>query len=84
MRYRIEVHNGRSILCGGVIPAAMVKPGQVWIDSSGHAVLVRAADKDEVTYSWEEHGTTRIHSKSNFAFQCRYDLETPTIPEELT
>lgn len=82
-RYRIEVHNGRQILCGGIIPADMVKPGQVWVSSNGHPVTVRSNDGAWVTYLWTAHDETVIYSKDNFSFQCRYCLETPEIPEEL-
>lgn len=82
--YRIEVKHGRHLLCGGIIPADMVKPGQVWVGSGNITVTVRSSDGDWVTYFWEERGETRTHVKGNFAFQCRYCLETSKIPEELT
>lgn len=84
---RIETVNGRHLLCGGILKPSAVQVNQRWAAASGndHVVTVEAADGELVTYSWIEHGAKRIHSKSNFAFQCRYCLvlDKPEIPEEL-
>lgn len=85
-RYRVETVHGRHLLCGGVIPTEMVKAGQIWAaaDGSNRTVYIESAG-EWVDYSWYENGVKKIHTKMNFAFQCRYCLvlETPEVPEEL-
>ena len=86
--YYVKTIHGRHLLCGGVIPAELVKPGQRWAsaDGSNREVTVRSSDGDWVTYLWSEKNEERIHTKLNFAFQCRYCLvlDTPELPKELT
>lgn len=83
---RVEQVNGRYLLCGGIISADQVKPGQVWAaaDGSDRTVLVEGGDA-LIEYSWMGNGEKKTHIKSNFGFQCRYCLvlESNEIPEEL-
>ena len=83
--FRIEMAHGRPLLCGGIIPPEMVKPGQVWAsaDGSNRTVEVMETPGDWVKYGWHEEDKFFTHTKLNFAFQCRYCLVTPTIPEGL-
>lgn len=86
MNFRVETINGRHLLCGGIVPAHMVKAGQRWAPASGtdREVLIKSAG-EWVDYSWEENGEFRMHTKMNFDFQCRYCLilDKPEVPDEL-
>lgn len=83
-RYRVETVHGRHLLCGGILPADAVQPGQLWCSSSGNTVKVTRIGGDWVEYEWYEDGVRRTHEKLNFAFQCRYCLvlDEPIIPKE--
>lgn len=74
-RYRLDpASKGGFLLCGGIIPEDMVKPGQTWEAAGGHRVEVVDAQGGWVKYRWTEKGEVREHDKQNFAFQCRYCL----------
>lgn len=78
---RLEVHYGRTLACGGVFPASEIKAGQRWQGSGGTLVTVAGVDDNNVRYTWSEGGNQKSHSKSHFAFQCRYCLVlTPEEP----
>lgn len=87
MSFRVETIHGRHLLCGGFVPTAFVKTGQRWASASGgdREVFVESAG-EWVDYSWLEGGDKKLHTKLNFAFQCRYCLvlDAPEVPEELT
>jgi hypothetical protein len=71
---RIELVNGRKLVCGHFFKAEEIKEGQVWApaDGSNRTVEVLSVNNDLVKYTWEELGRTKIHEKEAFAFQCRY------------
>lgn len=83
---RIETVRGRHLLCGVILPAAQVKTGQVWAaaDGSNRTVTIESGG-EWVDYSWLENGEKKLHTKTNFAFQCRYCLvlDEPVIPPGL-
>lgn len=74
---RFEEHHGETIACGGIFPAAEIKKGQRWQESSGHKVTIERVNDHSVYYSWVERGTKMTHDKAHFAFQCRYCLILP-------
>lgn len=78
---RIEEHHGEMIACGGIFHAEEIKAGQRWQGSSGHTVTVDSVNAHSVYYSWVDRGTTVTHSKAHFAFQCRYCLILPNVPD---
>ena len=86
MKLRIETLHGRHLICGGTLPSSAVKNGQTWAAADGSNRTVRVESAGEwVDYSWEENGTRKLHTKMNFAFQCRYCLvvDTPEVPDEI-
>ena len=86
MHLRIETLHGRHLVCGGTLPTSAVKAGQIWAAADGANRTVKVESAGEwVDYSWVEGGETKLHTKMNFAFQCRYCLVVPTpeVPEEL-
>lgn len=86
-RYRVEEIRGRFLLCGGIIPSCMIKPGQVWAaaDGSGLTVTVVRSDSAWTTYQWFGGNEVKTHTKLTFAFQCRYCLclDNAELPEGL-
>ena len=83
---RVEVVNGRNLLCGYIVPRDKVQPGQTWAAASGsdHTVTVENVDREWVDYSWiEADGAKKTHTKLIGAFQCRYclALDTPELPK---
>lgn len=86
MSFRVETIHSRHLLCGGIVPTYFVKAGQRWAAASGsdREVFVESAG-EWVDYSWTENGRKMLHTKMNFAFQCRYCLvlDKPEIPKEL-
>lgn len=83
---RVEEKHGRYLLCGYTLSNNQIKAGQVWApaDGSNRTVTVKSGG-EWVDYEWEEDGEKKLHTKMNFAFQCRYCLVLPTdeIPEWL-
>lgn len=81
---RVELQNGRHILCGHILPLERLKVGQVWAAGSGTVTIV-GIDRDWITYEWEEQGKKVWHQKDCFSFQCRYCLvlDSNKIPEHL-
>jgi hypothetical protein len=81
---RVELVNGRYLLCGAILPSEKVTVGQVWAPASGgnYTISVTKREADRVTY---EGVSQPEHSKDAFAFQCRYCLvlETNQIPLNL-
>ena len=80
---RIENSNGLNILCGGILPLAMLEVGQQWVGvSSRNPVTIVAIDDNWITY---ESDTQPRNKKDSFSFQTRYclvlDSENPTIPQ---
>ena len=71
---RIETHDKKHIVCGYIMPARYILPGQLWMSSSNNIVEVVYCDNDHVCYCWNENGETRYHDKDVFSFQCRYCL----------
>lgn len=73
---RIEVVNGRKLVCGHIYPTNEIKAGQVWAaaDGANRTVTVVKVDGDWVKYEWEEKCAIVDHTKLAFAFQCRYCL----------
>lgn len=68
---RIEVVNGRKLVCGHIFPANEVKVGQVWApaDGSDREVVITKVDEYDVYYTDAKFGDFR---KDAFGFQCRY------------
>ena len=87
MTLRIETVHGRHLVCGGILPANCVRPGQTWAsaDGSNRIVQVDEVGEDWVRYSWTENEVSKSHEKLAYSFQCRYCLVVPTseIPKEL-
>lgn len=81
---RVELLNGRHILCGHILPLEKLKVGQVWASLSGTVTIVVIED-DWIVYEWEEGGRKVRHEKDCFSFQCRYCLvlDFNEIPEHL-
>lgn len=71
---RIEKHHGQYIVCGHIFPIEEIDVGEIWQASGGATVEIISvdADKDSVKYRWTTSGGIQSHSKSSFAFQCRY------------
>lgn len=84
---RVETHNGRHLLCGGVLDKRYIKPGQVWANADGKSIVTVASAGEWVDYKWlNSKGEVEVHTKDWFSFQCRYFLvlDTPEIPKELS
>lgn len=69
---RIEIINGRKLVCGHIFPHSEVEVGQRWAsaDGSDHEVEII-----EVTENWIMHKnpkTLEVYRKDAFGFQCRY------------
>jgi hypothetical protein len=73
---RVEVVNGRKLLCGQILKHNELAVGQTWAPASGadRTVKITDIDGDWVRYEWVEGGQTVSHEKDLFAFQCRYCL----------
>jgi len=70
--FRVERSGKHWVLLGGILPAGVVRIGQQWLSSSGHAVEVVDVDEQGwVTYVGE---IQPLHTKDNFSFQCKYSL----------
>ena len=68
---RIENHHGNNIVCGHIYPVSELKVGQKWQDSVGSIVEIIEITDDWVIYA---QCNDSPHTKSSFAFQCRYCL----------
>lgn len=69
---RIEVVNGRKLVCGHIFPANEVKVGQIWAPADGSDREVKII---EVTENWVMHKDLKsleVYRKDAFGFQCRY------------
>lgn len=81
---RVELVNGRFLLCGHILHNDQVNVGQVWAPASGgnSTVTIIEKDKNWITY---EGAIQAKNTKDVFSFQCRYCLVLPTneIPENL-
>lgn len=75
MRYE-QTKNGKTFLCGAILPLDEIHIRQRWIGSSGNIVTVTGVDRENewIEYTWTENGGERKHEKQSFAFQCRYCL----------
>lgn len=79
---RIEKHNGRNIVCGGIFPETEILPNQLWQSSGGSTVTIVSKSYTEgksgktcwVKYMWTENCGVVFHEKDSFSFQCRYCL----------
>jgi hypothetical protein len=73
---RVEIVNGRKLLCGQILKPDQLAAGQTWAPASGsdYTVKITGIDGDLVRYEWEEGGSVVSHEKDAFAFQCRYCL----------
>lgn len=82
VRMRVEWRHGHHILCGVVLPANKLKPGQVWVAGGLPVTIISVDHNGWVTY---EGVAQQRWEKDAFSFQCRYCLVVPTnkIPEEL-
>lgn len=82
---RLEVSHNRVMLCGHILPAAMILPGQIWApaDGSNREVFVVTVGNDKVEYRWEENGSLVYHTKSVFSFQTRYCLVIDKVNDDL-
>lgn len=69
---RIEVVNGRKIVCGHTYPLGELEIGQKWApaDGSDRVVEIRKIIDEWVQYG--EHANDRTYEKDWFSFQCRY------------
>lgn len=87
--YRVELINGRYLLCGGIIHNSCILVGQLWASAAGANRVVTIEDvylssgSTVVKYSWFEGNEKKTHEKLDFSFQCRYCLvlEDNKIPE---
>jgi hypothetical protein len=73
---RVEVVNGRKLLCGQILKPEQLAVGQTWAAASGadHTVKIAGIDDGWVRYEWVESGEPVSNEKESFAFQCRYCL----------
>ena len=69
--FRVERSGEYWVLLGGILPAGVVRVGQRWLSSSGHAVEVVGVYDDWITYTWDQQ---HEWDKDNFSFQCKYSL----------
>lgn len=71
---RIEIVNGRKLVCGHIYPLNELKVGQRWAqaDGSDRVVEIREIQGEWVQYG--EHANDRTLEKDWFNFQCRYCL----------
>ena len=67
---RIEVVNGRKLVCGHIFPAGEVKIGQVWAPADGNDYEVTIVEVNE-DYVWHESKFGKIR-KDAHGFQVRY------------
>jgi hypothetical protein len=76
---RVEIVNGKRLLCGVILPVARIQVGQTWAAASGSNLTVEVTQVKDgwVEYCWSERGETRHHFKDSFSFQCRYCLVLP-------
>jgi hypothetical protein len=68
---RIEVVNGRKLVCEHIFPASEVKIGQIWTPADGadREGVITAVDEHDVYYTDSKFGD--FHNDA-FGFQCRY------------
>jgi hypothetical protein len=73
---RVEVVNGRKLLCGQILKLDQLAVGQIWASASGadRTVKITDIDGDWVRYEWVQGGKPASNEKEAFAFQCRYCL----------
>jgi hypothetical protein len=71
---RIEIVNGRKIVCGHIYPLNELKVGQRWAQADGanREVVIREIEGEWIRYG--EHANDRTYEKDWFNFQCRYCL----------
>jgi hypothetical protein len=71
---RVEIVNGRKLLCGQILKPDQLAVGQTWAPASGsdRTVKIIGINGEWVRYEWE--GSTVSHEKDAFSFQCRYCL----------
>jgi hypothetical protein len=71
---RVEVINGRKLVCEHIYPANELVVGQEWAPADGGklAVTIRAIEGEEILYG--RYGEDTTYSKDWFNFQCRYCL----------
>jgi hypothetical protein len=76
---RVELVNGRYLLCGHILKRSQLAVGQTWAPASGadRTVKIVGIENDWVRYEWTEGEQLRQHEKESFAFQCRYCLVLP-------
>jgi hypothetical protein len=79
---RSHNQDGYWILCGGIIPAHLVKVGQKWL-SAKNPVTITAIDEINKWVTYEGQGQPEIE-KDNFSFQCHYCLilDSAEVPME--
>lgn len=76
---RIEVVNGRKLVCGHIYKKNELQVGQMWAQADGanRVVYIRAIKTytdGDVTVEYGEHASDRTYEKDSFSFQCRYCL----------
>ena len=71
---RVQTHNERFILCGGIIPVDRVLTGQLWIADNN---IVRIIDVEDGFITYESIVNQKTNIKDSFSFQCRYCLILP-------
>lgn len=68
---RIDIVNGRKLLCGEIRPISRIKVGQTWAPSDGKdRVITVTGIKGHVVY-YHDPLYGDFH-KDYFGFQCRY------------
>ena len=76
---RVEMINGRNLLCGGVVPKAELKVGQKWAPADGadRVVIIReliSYEDGDINVIYGDHANDTSYEKDSFSFQCRYCL----------
>jgi hypothetical protein len=69
---RIEIVNGRNLVCGHIFPANEVQVGQRWAPADGSDCEVEIVGVDEFRVHHRDTETGEEYTKDAFGFQCRY------------
>ncbi len=69
---RIEIVNGRKLVCGHIFPHNELKVGQRWAPADGVDREVEIVAIDENYVMHKDLNTLEVYRKDAFGFQCRY------------
>jgi hypothetical protein len=69
---RVEIINGRKLVCGHIYPLSELAVGQQWAQADGtdRVVVIRVIEGEQILYG--DHASDRVYEKDWFNFQCRF------------